>query len=87
MRTTAISTDDDGPTTTSLDNDDYLDFLIAGYDPDETPPDPHDRFPRNHRQPTPAGGETGPANAEPPADAEPPAEPTATGPPDDPPPF
>ncbi len=39
-------------TAADLDDDDYLDFLIAAYNPDETPPDPHDRFPRSQQQPT-----------------------------------
>ncbi len=66
---------------TDLDDDDYLDFLIAGYDPDEDPPDPHDRFPRT-KQPATTDEETGPANPEPPAEGE-----GVGTEPDDPPPF
>ncbi|HYN71887.1 MAG TPA: hypothetical protein VES60_05245, partial [Nakamurella sp.] len=81
---TANNADDDGPTT-SLDNADYLDFLITGYDPDENPPDPHDRFPRNHQRPAPAREDTGPAERFEPL--QPPAQPAGAARPDDPPPF
>jgi len=59
------------PDSTDLDNDEYLDFLIAGYDPDRDNLDPHDRFPRSTKE----------------SPERPPAPPAATDPADDPPPF
>ncbi len=65
-----------------LDNDHYLDFLITQYDPNDTPPDPHDRFPRNNQNSEPAE----PPPTTPPPDTPTPDTPTPE-PPDDPPPF
>ena len=72
---------------TDLDDDDYLDFLIAGYDPDETPPDPHDRFPRQ-QPPAAADEESCQANPDPPVDNDTlDTRPMGLEPSDDPPPF
>jgi hypothetical protein len=59
------------PTSTDLDNDEYLEFVIAGYDPDRDNLDPHDRFPPSTKE----------------SPERPPSPPAATDPADDPPPF